>query len=307
MLSHEQQQELRARCASVAFDVSMADYSTFRAGGSAWGLADVRERSQLASLLRYCKREAIDWRVIGRGSNILVRDTGFAGILFRLSGAFREIRLVHEEGIPVVTTGGGCLLAELLGWCRRHGLGGLEFLAGIPGSVGGAVRMNAGAFGHAVGEFLRSIVIIGGSGVPEEKKREELVLGYRDCTLGDRGWDRVILISAGFRLEKSGSERITEKMQEYLARRKQGQPLNAPSAGSFFKNPEGDYAGRLIESAGCKGARVGGALVSPVHANFIVNDSGEATATDILALKDRVQEKVRERTGILLEPEVHIF
>ncbi|HEB69417.1 MAG TPA: UDP-N-acetylmuramate dehydrogenase [Desulfobulbus sp.] len=307
MLSSRQQQEIRACCETVSFDVSMAAYSTFKAGGPAAALADVQNQDQLAALLEYCRREAIPWRVIGRGSNILVTDSGFNGILFRLGAAFRTVGLKNESEPEVVAAGGGCLLADLLGWCRRHGLGGLEFLAGIPGGVGGAVRMNAGAFGHAIGELLHSVSIIGADGVVKQKTADMLSLGYRCCTVEGYDPNQAIILSVTLRLQPTDGEQIARDMQNYMLQRKKNQPRGVPSAGSFFKNPENDYAGRLIETSGLKGARVGGARVSPVHANFIINDGGEASAADILELMHTVQEKVKKETGIFLEPEVHIF
>jgi len=307
MLSSRRQQEIRACCDSVSFDVSMAAYSTFKAGGPAAALVNIQDLVQLSALLEYCRSEEIPWRVIGRGSNILVTDSGFNGILFRLGGDFRTVQLENESESTIITAGGGCLLADLLGWCRRNGLGGLEFLAGIPGGVGGAVRMNAGAFGHSIGEFLQVVSIIGADGVVEEKKADALILDYRCCTVEGYDLDQAVILSVTLQLQEADGERVAKDMQNYMLQRKKNQPLASPSAGSFFKNPEGDYAGRLIEAAGLKGARVGGAMVSPVHANFIINDGGQATAADILELMHKVQEKVRKQTGIFLEPEVHIF
>ncbi|MCF6186989.1 MAG: UDP-N-acetylmuramate dehydrogenase [Desulfobulbaceae bacterium] len=307
MLNSRQQQEIRACCDAVSFDVSMAAYSTFKAGGQAAALAEVQNLDQLSALLEYCRREVIPWRVIGRGSNILVMDTGFNGVLFRLGGDFRTVQLEDESETTVISAGGGCLLADLLGWCRRHGLGGLEFLAGIPGGVGGTVRMNAGAFGHSIGEFLQVVSIIGADGVVRKKTATALSLDYRSCMVEGYGPSQAIILSVTLQLQEADGEQIAEIMRNYMLERKKNQPLSSPSAGSFFKNPEGDYAGRLIEAAGLKGARVGGAMVSPVHANFIVNDGGQGTAADILELMHKVQEKVRKQTGIFLEPEVHIF
>jgi UDP-N-acetylmuramate dehydrogenase len=247
------------------------------------------------------------WRVIGRGSNILVTDAGFPGILVRLTGEFRTVRNVDETDSAVVTAGGGCLLAELLGYCRRHGLGGLEFLTGIPGGVGGAVRMNAGAFGHAFGEMLaRVVVVVGTDGEVQTKKKGEWHCGYRRFEISGCDMDRIIILSAEFGLQKTDSAQIGETMDNYRLLRREKQPPSFPSAGSFFKNPAGDFAGRLIEAAGLKGLCVGGAMVSPAHANFIINTGG-ATATDIINLMHRVQERVKAKTGIFLEPEVHII
>jgi UDP-N-acetylmuramate dehydrogenase len=213
---------------------------------------------------------------------------------------------VDETDSAVVTAGGGCLLAQLLGYCRRHGLGGLEFLTGIPGGVGGAVRMNAGAFGHAIGEMLARVVVVGTDGEVQIKMKGEWSCGYRRFELNSYDMDRVIILSADFELQKTNPVRIQETMEEYRSLRREKQPPAFPSAGSFFKNPAGDFAGRLIEAGGLKGFRVGGAMVSPVHANFIINTGG-ATAADIIKLMRTIQEKVEAETGIFLEPEVHII
>ncbi len=308
MLTARQQQEIKKLSPnSVKFNVSMARYSTLKAGGQAAALADVGDRQQLTSLLKYCGREHIPWRVIGRGSNILVTDAGFAGVICRLGGEFKTIRRTGGNTAAQVTAGGGCLLAELLSWCRKEGLGGLEFLVGIPGGAGGAVRMNAGAFGHELGEALESICIASLDGEIAEVWAGEMSLTYRNCAIKGIDMARCVILAATFHLQKVGTAKVKLNMEDYLARRKEKQPVRQPSAGSFFKNPEGDYAGRLIEATGLKGLRVGGAMVSPGHANFIVNVEGKATATDIVELMHDVQKKVEDHTSIFLEPEVHIF
>jgi UDP-N-acetylmuramate dehydrogenase len=307
MLNSRQRQALAAMCGTaVGFDVSMADFCTLKAGGRADALIDIGELKLIPALLGFCRQEGIRWRVIGRGSNILVTDAGFPGILVRLTGEFRTVRNVDETDSAVVTAGGGCLLAELLGYCRRHGLGGLEFLTGIPGGVGGAVRMNAGAFGHAIGEMLERVVVVGPDGEVQTKMKGEWHCGYRRFELNDCETDGIIILSVDVELQKTDPVMIKETMEKYRLLRRDRQPPALPSAGSFFKNPAGDFAGRLIEASGLKGLCVGGAMVSPVHANFIIN-TGEATATDIINLMHRVQEKVKAETGIFLEPEVHII
>lgn len=292
---------------SVCFDVSMAGHSSFRTGGRTAALVDLQNREQLLNLLRYCTVDDIPWRVIGRGSNILVEDRGFDGILFRLGGEFARIRQATEMGSTGIIVGGGCSLAELLKWGVENELGGMEFMVGIPGSVGGAVRMNAGAHNHSIAELLDSVTIAHGDGTPLEKRSDQLNFGYRSCRIGDHKMEGVIILEVGLRLHKVDSYQSKKTMRAYLSQRKRKQPLTVASAGSFFKNPEGDSAGRLIEAAGLKGACVGGAMVSPQHANFIVNSDGTATASDIIDLMHKVREKVVVQTGILLEPEVHIF
>ena len=305
MLTKQQQRELADLCGpNVAFDVSMAPFCTLRAGGKAAALAGPQDVEQLSALLGYCRRESLPWRCIGRGSNLLVRDRGFAGILIRLQGGFATI--TGEASAGIVIAGGGCLLAELLAHCRRAGLSGLEFLAGIPGSVGGSVRMNAGAFDHCLTESLQRLTILTGDGSVRTMTQGEWKDGYRSFTVDGLDMEKTIIAEAEFRMLRSTSEQVGGMMQEFLHLRRAKQPPSMPSAGSFFKNPVGDFAGRLIEETGLKGECVGGAMVSPVHANFIVN-AGGATATDIVCLMRRVQEKVRSKTGIFLEPEVHII
>ena len=305
MLTGRQQRELAELCgADVAFDVAMAPYCTLRAGGRAAALAEPRDVEQLAALLGFCRGQSLPWRCIGRGSNLLVRDQGFAGILIRLQGGFTTIAGTAADGI--VRAGGGCQLAGLLAHCRRAGLGGLEFLAGIPGSVGGSVRMNAGAFDHCLVQLLAGLTVVTGDGSIQALEPGAWTGGYRSFVIEGLDMEKTIIAGARFQLTGSTPEQVEDRMRQFLRLRRAKQPTSMPSAGSFFKNPAGDFAGRLIEEAGLKGERVGGAMVSPAHANFIVN-SGSATATDIMRLMRRVQEKVQRRTGIFLEPEVHII
>ncbi len=292
----------------IRFGVDMGQYSTFRAGGMAAAMADVESSAELLNLLQFCRSGAITWRIIGRGSNILVSATGYRGVIIRLRADFCKIEKNHDgEQIQKITVGGGCLLAEVLSWCGREGLGGLEFLAGIPGSMGGALRMNAGAFGHELGERVESVSFILSDCSLIIKKSGELLTGYRSLSGEAFDLEQAIIVSASLCLGREEPGRIGSLVQKYRRLRREKQPQGVASAGSFFKNPQGDYAGRLIELAGLKNFQVGGAMVSPVHANFIVNVDGRATAADILELSTIVQEKVQTETGIFLEPEVHIL
>ena len=305
MLTGRQQRELAELFgADVAFDVAMAPFCTLRAGGKAAALAGPQDVEQLAALLGFCRRQSLPWRCIGRGSNLLVRDRGFDGILIRLQGGFTTIAGPEVDGI--VRAGGGSLLTGLLAHCRRAGLSGLEFLAGIPGSVGGSVRMNAGAFDHCLARLLAGLTVVTGDGSIRTLGPGAWTGGYRSFSIDGLDMEKTIIAEAEFKLIPAPSEQVAGRMREFLRLRRAKQPSSMPSAGSFFKNPTGYFAGRLIEEAGLKGERVGGAMVSPVHANFIVN-TGSATATDIMRLMRRVQEKVQRRTGIFLEPEVHII
>ncbi len=295
----------------VFWDVSMARYSTLRTGGPAEALVTVTRLTELKKLLAWLEERCIPWRVVGRGSNILVRSKGFAGVIIQLRGEFNHVVRLEESvemgSDPVfVRAGAGCSVAKLVAWCTNHALGGMEFMAGIPGSVGGAVRMNAGAWGRAMADNLRSIILIDRLGQVMEVDHSGLRPGYRRMELAQASIDDLIVVAATFVLKRGRQREILRKCRENLRKRREKQPANMASAGSFFKNPEGDSAGRLIDAAGLKGLRHGQAMVSPDHANFLVNIGG-ATPEDILSLAGEVRERVYQKFGIWLEPEVHII
>ncbi|MCI5217774.1 MAG: UDP-N-acetylmuramate dehydrogenase [Candidatus Electrothrix sp. LOE2] len=303
--------------APMRFDVPMALYSTLRAGGRAAGLIDVHRLYELRQLLERLQEQQLVFRVIGRGSNILVTDKGFPGVIIRLKGDFAGVELVKDldsseeisdagEGVSLVRVGGGCSLGRFLSRCTKEGLSGLEFMAGIPGSVGGAVRMNAGALGGEIGDCLHSVECVDACGSVIQVPKSELLLSYRKAKVAGRDIDMLIVASACFRLMPGAQEEIRLRCTNFLVQRKGKQPTGAASAGSFFKNPAGDAAGRLIEAAGLKGSCCGEAMVSPVHANFIVN-TGKSTATDILTLMEQVQKTVFQKFAVRLEPEVEII
>jgi UDP-N-acetylmuramate dehydrogenase len=285
----------------------MADFSTFRVGGPAQALVVPRSVGDLAALVAGLAEEDIPWYVIGRGSNILVPDSGVAGVVIVMSDKLAALKHVgaHEKlaNSPARTfeAEAGCSIAKLLNWCAGEELAGLEFLAGIPGSVGGAIAMNAGAMGHEICAYVDQVRLLDKSGTVQVKQISAEEIRYRKWT----GGGGAIILSGRFTLSEGSGERIKKECRHNLSLRKNRQPHGA-SAGSFFKNPPGDFAGRLIEEAGLKGQRIGGAEVSQVHANFIVNKGG-ATASDILELKNTIQQKVRERSGVWLEPEVKIL
>jgi len=304
VLSPGQQQDLRSLCGErIGFDVDMARHCTLRAGGKAAALAEPDSVEQASRLIRYLSGQDIAWRSIGRGSNLLVRDAGYPGVLIRFAGRGCRPGETDPDQVKVES---GCMLAGLLGFCQRQGLTGLEFLTGIPGSVGGAVRMNAGAFGGELSDYLSALSLIGPEGEDIRLTAGQWQAGYRTMTLPSLDWGRVLLLEATVTLSPGKTDVIMQRMDAYRQRRRALRQPALPSAGSFFKNPPGDFAGRLIEQTGLKGMRVGGAMVSGEHANFIVNDGG-ASASEIIALMELVQEKVAARTGIFLEPEVHIL
>ena len=309
-MGSRQRSELTALCPAIRWDVDMAAYSTFRAGGVVEALADINAIDELAAVLHYLHRESIPWYVVGGGSNILVARRYHQGVFIRLRGTVEQIvsepMLTVDGNFSRVRVHAGCNLAALLGWCIRNNLSGLEFMAGIPGSVGGAIRMNAGAFGHAISEPLLSIQVMDKRGQQTEVAKEEAVFNYRSSHFPGESSGRVLITGGVFCLQPADGRRVAARCREIIAVRRQKQPKGVGSAGSFFKNPEGDFAGRLIEQAGLKGLRCGQAMVSPTHANFIVNIGGAAPG-DIIDLMEQVQQQVFRHSGVLLEPEVCIY
>jgi UDP-N-acetylmuramate dehydrogenase len=284
----------------IVFDCPMARYTTFRVGGKADVLCHIETRDQLQAVMTFLREERIVHLVLGRGSNLLVKDGGFEGVVIVLKGSLANIeeRLLGDQ---ILVAGGGLGIAELLHYCQTEGLGGLEFLAGIPGTVGGAVAMNAGAWGKDMGGRVEHVELVMPAGDVVTMKRGELYFSYRQSSISHGA----VIVRVGLALEQDRPEVVEAKVAFYLKERKEKQPLEYPSAGSIFKNPSHEYAGRLIERAGLKGKKIGGAMISLKHANWIVN-TGEAKTEDILALMQLAQQKVKEQTGINLEPEIRV-
>ncbi|MHB8790601.1 MAG: UDP-N-acetylmuramate dehydrogenase [Desulfobulbaceae bacterium] len=310
-MSMEQRQQLASFWTGpLHWDAAMGEYCTLRTGGPAEALLKATALPELCHLISWLEEQKIRWRVIGRGSNILVGSEGFAGVLIILDGEFRAI---HQESADsnqpdaeTVRVGAGCTIGRLVGWCARHGLTGLEFMAGIPGSIGGAVWMNAGAWGGEIGNFIKTVTFVDRQGRVHEVGRQELELTYRRMRPLRSELREAVVVEALFALRPGNTREILDRCRELVARRRAKQPTGVASAGSFFKNPPGDSAGRLIEAAGLKGLQRGGAMVSTRHANFIVN-TGMASAADITSLMHEVQERVYHFSGIMLEPEVHLL
>jgi len=299
----------------VSWDCPLRDYTSFAIGGPAAALITVQDLVELQGLLLFFVEHRIKWRIIGRGTNLLVSDAGFDGVILLLGTGFGALTRVDggTDGGPVVQAGAGCSLARLVSWCVEQGLSGLEFVAGIPGTIGGAVIMNAGAWGCELSEVLVAVTVVTPSGQVCTLPRSELDFGYRiwhdlyrSQGAKDGAGARWVVVAVELQCVAADQEQIRSLCQSYRQKRQGKQPRREPNAGSFFKNPDGDAAGRLIEASGLKGLRVGGAMVSPVHANFLVN-SGGATAADVLELMEKVRVKVQEDSGILLEPEVHLL
>ncbi len=274
----------------------MARHTTFRIGGPAdrffvpSGIADLRK------FLEECPGDE-PMTLLGAGSNLLVSDDGIRGTVIHLGG-FQSVRIEKER----LLVGAGVMLPGLLQQLARAGLGGLEFLGGIPGTVGGSVRMNAGTDGGWIADRLLSVTCLHPSGALRRQRREEIDFGYRRMELPRR----VCILAAEFHLEPDDPLRIAERLRERMARRRSSQPVHLASAGCIFKNPPGDAAGRLIDAAGLKGMRIGDAEVSSLHANFVVN-RGKACAADVLSLVRKIQTRVREESGVDLEFEIEML
>ena len=286
-------------CASLARE-PMARYTTFQIGGPADRLVTVETTGQLGALLDAARRTGLPVLLLGRGSDLLVGDGGVRGVVLRLGGEFREITPLPDGA--GLRAGAGVSLAALCAFARDRGLSGLEFAWGIPGSVGGAVYMNAGAYGGEMKDVVTGVWHYAPLSGPGECRGEELDFSYRHSAY--TGGDRIITF-ARFRLAPGDREATGAKMEELMARRKEKQPYDLPSAGSVFKRPATGYAAALIEQCGLKGRRVGGAQVSEKHAGFIVNTGG-ASCRDVLALMELIQDTVRREAGVELEPEVRV-
>ncbi len=270
-----------------------------RVGGPADILAVPEDTGELLSLVRYAAEHGLPLYILGHGSNVLVPDEGVRGLVVLLTKAAAWVRFEGAE----VEVGTGYSLPRLVQMAARRALAGLEGLAGVPGTVGGALYMNAGAAGSSIGDVTLWVEVVDREGQRTRLGREEMQFGYRSSRL-QRG--DLIAIAARLGLRPGDGAAIREALREAARRRRATQPLDYPNAGSIFKNPPGDFAGRLIEAAGCKGWKSGRAEVSPRHANFIVNLGG-AKAEDVMRLMARVYKRVRDAFGVDLEPEIRLL
>lgn len=283
----------------VLFSVPMSEYTSLRIGGPADVMAFPQDEADLKDIILFAESKDFAFHVFGGGTNLLVRDGGIRGIVINMCEGFKDI--VWQDDIKA-TVGAGVRLSELLSACRDKGLSGLEFASGIPGTVGGAVTMNAGAYGSEMKDVVEGIEVVGKKGQRGFLSRDEAGFSYRKSSL-PKG---AIVTRAHMRFAKKGAEEVKEKIRELKERRRSTSSVTLPNAGSIFKNPQGDKsAGRLIDEAGLKGARSGDAEVSGVHANYIVN-LGNAMAKDVLTLMAVIRDKVFSRTGIVLEPEIKV-
>jgi UDP-N-acetylmuramate dehydrogenase len=283
----------------VAFDKPMSRRTSLRVGGPADALVWPQSRAVLAQVVALCRDCAVPTSVLGLGFNTLVREGGLRGVVFQLRG-LREVR--REQGGHLFAEAGGSH-SEVSRFCARERLAGLEFAAGIPGSVGGWIRMNAGIPEREMKDVVESIECLDlPSGEIRTLQAGELGWHYRRLELPDDHW----VLAARFATEPGDGDQIHQRARERLEQRRARQPIDQSSCGSVFKNPPGDHAGRLIEAAGLKGATIGGAQISELHANFIVN-RGEGTASDVLALIERARSEVLRLFGTELQPEVQLI
>lgn len=298
----EQHQNLTARlqAAGIAYreQEPLAAHTTFKIGGPAAVFVQPADEAQLCQAVRLCRELAVPCYLLGNGSNILFGDRGYAGAVVSLAGMKREVR---REG-DTLTAPAGMPLSVLCTAALRAGLTGLEFAYGIPGTVGGAVYMNAGAYGGEMKDVLASVRYLTADGQIVEASAVELDLGYRHSVFESNGG---CILSAAVRLAPGDPEAIAARMDDLMGRRRDKQPLDKPSAGSTFKRPVGAFAGALIEQCGLRGYRHGGAAISEKHCGFVVNLGG-ATCADVLALCAEVQKIVKDQTGFTLEKEIRV-
>ena len=279
----------------LRFSEPLAKHTYFGIGGEATAYIEVSTVSELAALARFHRQWDVPVAIIGRGSNLLVSDTGFKGISIRLVGELAKLEINGN----VISVGAGLSLPRLSKTMSRHGLSGVEFTLGIPGSVGGALIMNAGAWGSSFGDVVKNVTVMDNTGKLITLTHDEAHFEYRHSGLNAY----FCVTGATLELEPGDVDAITTQMQAFYKQKVETQPFAEENAGCMFKNPTGDSAGRLIDISGLKGYRIGGAEVSKVHGNFILNIDN-ATAEDVLKLIAYIQDQVREKTGVSLQTEV---
>lgn len=281
---------------SILIDEPMSRHTTFRVGGPADFFVTPKAKEEVRDVIRICKEAGMPYYIIGNGSNLLVSDAGYRGVVVQI---YKEMNEVKVEG-DLVKAQAGALLSGIAAKALGAELSGFEFASGIPGTIGGACVMNAGAYGGEMKDVLESVTVLTGEGKIIELGRNELELGYRTSVIAKKGY---IVLGAVLKLERGDGEKIKTYMDELKEKRVTKQPLEYPSAGSTFKRPEGYFAGKLIEDAGLRGFRVGDAQVSEKHCGFVIN-RGNASAAEVMELMRQVEDKVEENSGVRLEAEV---
>ena len=283
----------------VKVDEPMKRHTTFRIGGPADYFLLPSSEEELSGILKICKNEELPYFILGNGSNLLVSDEGYRGVIIQLYRNYGDITVKGNE----IHATAGALLSQIAAAAKNASLTGFEFAGGIPGTLGGAVVMNAGAYGGEMKDVLKEVTVLTPEGGVLTLQADELHMGYRTSVIKEAGY---IVLEAVISLEKGDQEEIRSRMQELAGMRTSKQPLSYPSAGSTFKRPEGYFAGKLIMDSGLRGYRVGGAQVSEKHCGFVIN-AGGATASDVMELIRQIQAKVKEQFGVQLEPEIQFL
>ena len=282
---------------NVKYNEPMSLHTTFKIGGNASLFVEVFKTSQLSQIIKLCNEQCVKYFILGKGSNLLVSDDGLDMVVIKLSGDFKSIERLDDN---TLYCGAGLSLASMCRDAENNSLSGLEFAWGIPGSVGGAAFMNAGAYGGEMKDVIYSVTHIDNQGKVGTIKGSALNFGYRTSVYKENGYT---IIGVTLKLKLDNKNNIRNKMDDFMQRRKDKQPIEYPSAGSVFKRPEGNYAGTLIEKCGLKGKTIGGAQVSEKHAGFIIN-IGNATQKDVTDLIKFIQQTVKAKTGYDLEREI---
>ncbi len=284
----------------ILFDEPMKKHISFKVGGPANFLLLPENSGDILKALEFCDKFKINYYILGNGSNVLVKDNGFDGMIIKIGKQFSDIELNDD----IITAKAGVLLSELANFAMENSFTGLEFASGIPGTLGGAVFMNAGAYGGEMKDIIFEVEVLD---IDNKNviilKNEQMNFGYRKSIIQDGNY---IVLSAKIKLAKGDKSEIIERTKELTKQRKEKQPLEFPSAGSTFKRPEGYFAGKLIMDSGLRGAKIGGAMVSEKHCGFVVNYNN-ATAKDIIELINYIKAKVYENYEVILEPEVRII
>ena len=304
MFSQTEKQELKELFGdAVIFDEPMASYTNINIGGPADVVCYPQDASGLEKILQWCEQKKCPYFVLGKGSNTLIRDGGVRGVVVSLSQGFKDFSLSRENGHFVwVQAGAGCPTQQVVRWTASQGYAGMERLAGIPGTVGGNVVMNAGTFYGEIKDILESIDVLDSSKKVRTILAEKISFEYRKALLPPK----CIVLGALFKLEKMPAEEVEKKIKDLFEKRGSAQPIHQPNLGSIFKNPPKQKAKTLIEEAGLSGVRVGRARVSEKHGNWIVNEGG-ATAKDVLVLIGLIKDRVNESSGVLLETEIKVI
>lgn len=280
----------------VKKDEPMKSHTTFRVGGPADYFVTPQTAEEVEKVIETCTQEKVPYYIVGNGSNLLVSDKGYEGVIIQI---YKQMNQVKVEGAQIHAQA-GALLSMIAKRALDAELTGFEFAAGIPGTLGGACVMNAGAYGGEMKDVLKSVTVLTDKGEVKTLAKEELELGYRTSVIAKKGY---IVLEAVLELQKGEKEKIQAVMDDLKERRVTKQPLEYPSAGSTFKRPEGYFAGKLIQDAGLRGFQVGGAQVSEKHCGFVINKD-QATASDVMNLMNQVSDKVYEEFGVRLQPEV---